>query len=62
MADKALLKLSDDFTDFDFDGKWRQIGNFHLKVWKWCQQDHFHLKVIEGYSGWISLKNFPLPS
>lgn len=60
MADKALLKVNDEFSEFNFDGKWRLIGDLHFKIENWSTEKHSDPKVIEGYGGWISLKNLPL--
>lgn len=32
MDDKAVLKLNDESLDLEFDGKWRQVGNFLGKL------------------------------
>lgn len=29
-----------DFSALEFDGKWRQIGNFPVKIEKWSQAEH----------------------
>lgn len=51
MADEALLHIRNDFSDLDFDGKWRLIGDFHFKIEKWSHEEHSHPQFIQGYGG-----------
>ena len=44
-----FLKLNAGFSKLEFDGKWRQIENFHLTIEKISQEKHYHPKLIEGY-------------
>ena len=36
------------------------MGPFHLKFEKWSKSKHSRPSVIEGYGGWIKIKNLPL--
>lgn len=56
IADKVLIKLDDNFSDMVFDGRWRIIGDFHLKVESWS---YFSLKrkwLIETMQADISTR------
>lgn len=48
MVDKAFLHLKNNFSGLDFEGKWRLIDDFRLKIEKWSQGENFYPKFIWG--------------
>lgn len=51
MDDITLLKLNDEFFGLDFDGKWRQIGQFYLEIKNWSQEEQSHSMLFEVCDG-----------
>lgn len=58
MENKTTLKQSVDFSELQFDDKWRKIGNFQRRIKKWSQEESSHPKLIEGYGDWIFFEEF----
>lgn len=50
MVDKGLLRFTNDriLKPGELSGKWRKIGNFHLKLEKWSPYLHNRSEFIQG--------------
>ena len=57
-----MIKLVEGSLE-EFVGKeevWQVMGPFHLKFEKWSKNKHSRPCFIEGYGGWIKIKNLSL--
>ena len=61
-AENALIKLAEGSLE-EFVGKeelWQVMDTLHLKFEKWSKSKHSRPLVIDGFGGWIKIKNFQL--
>ena len=61
-ADKVIIKVTQGkIEDLIYaQGKWFNYGKFHLLFDKWNDARHNEPTLIEGFGGWLSIKNLPL--